>query len=143
MIEIINQTEFKANRLKIINLSKKLFKYFSVPSNQILEILFLDEKDIKSLNKSYRSNNKSTDVLSFKSPSIPNLADEQVFGSIVICPGYIHQFYPDENSYASYIIHGFLHLIGFDHENKLDYIEFKRLTKKISTKLKIKNNIFQ
>lgn len=79
---------------------------------------------IKSLNNNYRNKNKKTDVLSF--PIFDLLADEQPIsptelGDIFIC-------YPVAKSQASSLevtleneivhlfVHGFLHLLGFDHE---------------------------
>lgn len=139
MIEIINQTKFVINQRRIKKISQQLFDHFQIPQNHILEILFLSEKNIKSLNQSYRSQPKPTDVLSFPLPIISKLTKPQIFGSIVICPQYISKYSPENSdNYLPYIIHGFLHLTGLDHETDEQYHNFQQITHLISTKLQVK-----
>ena len=70
---------------------------------------------MKGLNKKYRKVDKVTDILSFES------YEKNVLGELVFCPEFIEQqakkhglsFY-EEFSYL--ILHGILHLLGYDHE---------------------------
>jgi len=82
---------------------------------------------IKKLNKQYLGKNKVTDVLSFegaKSPEFLVPSEEEQFkeiGEIVICLREVKKNAKKTNSefkkeLATVFIHGFLHLLGYDHE---------------------------
>ena len=80
-----------------------------------LVIAFLNEKEMRALNKKFRGKNYATDVLSFES------ADPAVYGELVICPQVISRqakehglLVREELGYM--VLHGVLHLLGYDHE---------------------------
>lgn len=78
-----------------------------------LSIVFVKPDKIKELNKKYRKKNRPTDVLSFKYNN--NL------GEIVICPEVVKKNSEKFDSNfkkesAKVLIHGILHLFGFNHE---------------------------
>lgn len=82
-----------------------------------LSIALLDKEEIKELNYKYRGINEPTDVLAF------NLSEEGGFdGEIVIAPEVAAQQGVEENLpftlvMSKLLIHGILHLAGYDHEN--------------------------
>ena len=96
---------------------------------------------IKSLNLKYRNKDKETDVLSFP------LQDDSLkkygimpLGDIFICPAYVEKKIKDtgeslDKTMAHLAVHGFLHLLGYDHETseadaeKMSLQEQKILTK--------------
>lgn len=80
-----------------------------------LTIAFLDTKQAKALNKMYRGRDYATDVLSFSDDVEGNL------GELAICPDVVKKqakehglSFDEELGYM--ILHGMLHLLGFDHE---------------------------
>jgi probable rRNA maturation factor len=80
-----------------------------------LVIAFLNEKEMRALNKKFRGKNYATDVLSFESD------DPAVYGELVICPQVISRqakehglLVREELGYM--VLHGVLHLLGYDHE---------------------------
>lgn len=87
-----------------------------------LSIMFVGDRRMKQLNTQYRGIRRTTDVLSFESaiPFIPDDADN-VLGDIVIsvpkaeaqAKEYGSGFYDEINRL---LIHGTLHLLGYDHE---------------------------
>lgn len=87
----------------------------NLPKVASLTIVFSSPAESARLNHQYRSKNKPTDVLSF-SPIEP-----KSLGELVLCPEIIlaqakdHEW-SDFNEYAYMILHGTLHLLGFDHE---------------------------
>lgn len=88
-----------------------------------VNIIFVDEKYIKELNKEYRNIDAVTDVLSF------SIDSEGILGEIYICPEYIklaHPELPFKEEILRLIIHGILHLLGYDHS-----VEFTNDTKSI------------
>lgn len=87
-----------------------------------VSILFCGEELIQKLNFEFRKKNKPTDVLSFVygESLIPD-DKESFYGEIIICPAVakkqLEQFNTDFNTEIKrLLIHGVLHLIGYNHE---------------------------
>jgi len=75
--------------------------------------------DIQQLNKQYRDKNKPTNVLSFPMQS-PEEADINLFGDIVLCASVINNEAVQQSKsvnahWAHMVVHGMLHLQGYDH----------------------------
>lgn len=78
-----------------------------------LNLVFVTEESMRGMNKTYRKRDKVTDVLSF-APS-----EENSLGEIALClPVIQRQSQKDRlDFWLEYLIlHGILHLLGFDHE---------------------------
>ena len=91
-------------------------------------LLLSNNKSIKKLNKSFRNKNKSTDILSFPSNKKLKKIKENYIGDIIISYNFIDR--PKSQSFKSFkekliktFIHGFLHLLNFDHIKNKDYIK--------------------
>lgn len=80
--------------------------------NVLIEIMFVGEKKMQTLNKEHRKIDKATDVLSFPQTQVSQ-SKLNILGSIVICPKIAEE--RDENT-LELVKHGVLHLAGFDHE---------------------------
>ncbi|MDO8495940.1 MAG: rRNA maturation RNase YbeY [bacterium] len=105
------------------------------------------EAKIKDLNKKHRNKNKVTDVLSF--PMTEKLETQNAkfeirdLGDIFICLSFAKKQAKSENvsiekELARLTVHGFLHLLDYDHErSKKDEVEMFRLESKILKKLNI------
>lgn len=89
-------------------------------SGQQLSLVFLNAIEMKKLNRMFRSKNKPTDVLSF-SPSGSLSSKRGELGEIVLCTSYIKKMNQgsvrERTAYA--ILHGILHLLGFEHEKDI------------------------
>ena len=87
-----------------------------------LSVVFTDDASIQTLNAEWRDKDKPTNVLSF--PAFPVKAGTQpgpMLGDIVIARETVErealeEGKPLENHLAHLIVHGFLHLLGYDHE---------------------------
>ena len=111
---------------------------FSKKKNIIFTILLTNSSDMKKLNKKFRNQNMSTDVLSFPFYSQNDLKlikKKNIYiGDIAICYEIINRrakknfFYLEFNKVW---IHGFLHLLGYDHIKNRDYFKMNRIEKKI------------
>jgi probable rRNA maturation factor len=82
-------------------------------------VTFCDDAEIQALNAHWRETDKPTNVLSFPTPG--PLAEKLLLGDIVV--GYetvareaLEQGKSLSDHVAHMIVHGFLHLIGYDHE---------------------------
>ncbi|PTI79942.1 rRNA maturation RNase YbeY [Staphylococcus succinus] len=94
-----------------------------------LSVTFVDKVEIQEINKMYRDKDKVTDVISFAleedEPEITGLDMPRVLGDIIICTdvaneqaeSYGHSF---ERELGFLALHGFLHLLGYDHMNEQD-----------------------
>lgn len=86
-------------------------------------IRLVDTEEGRALNREYRHKDYATNVLSFPYESEPRLA-----GDLVICPEVVareaeEQCKPLAAHYAHLVVHGMLHLQGFDHETSTEDAE--------------------
>ena len=74
-----------------------------------LAVALVGEDEIARLNFQHRGRAEPTDVLSFPVDSTEPAAGPRELGDVVICPGHTHDL-------AEAVVHGVLHLCGYDHE---------------------------
>ena len=101
-------------------------KYKFVNKKVSLSLLLSNNKNIRKLNKDFRNKSKSTDILSFPFKEKYNLSKQTYIGDIIISYNYINKPKSQssnlfERKLIKIFIHGFLHLIGFDHIKNKDY----------------------
>ncbi len=97
-------------------------------------LLFTDDQSIATINAEWRGKNKPTNVLSFPAPPdmpIPEGEPRQL-GDIVLSFGVIAREAAEQGKTlhdhtAHLIVHGMLHLLGFDHETDAEAGEMERL----------------
>ena len=85
----------------------------------IASLLVTDAAEMRELNKQYRDKDKSTNVLSFPMQSPPEV-DVCLLGDIVLCAPVIkqeaaRQTKSELSHWAHMVVHGMLHLQGYDH----------------------------
>ncbi|MDC8830545.1 rRNA maturation RNase YbeY [Alteromonas sp. chi3] len=106
-----------------------------------LTVRFVDESESQALNRDYRGKDKPTNVLSFPfecPPEVPlNLLGDLVVCVPVIAAEATQQQKPIAHHYAHMIIHGTLHLLGFDHIEEADATEMEQLEITLLAKLSI------
>lgn len=110
-----------------------------------LSLVFTDNKHIKKLNNNWRRVDKATNVLSFPAYELkigetpaPILGDI-IFAFETIKEQAISQHKSFEHHLSHLFIHGFLHLLGFDHETEEQANKMEPLECEILTKLHIPN----
>ena len=96
-----------------------------------LSLLLSNNKNIKKLNKHFRKKNKSTDILSFPLNKKIKFSKNSYLGDIIISYNYLDK--PKSQDLDSFkqktikvFIHGFLHLLGFNHIKNKDYFKMLR-----------------
>lgn len=87
-------------------------------------IRLVDEAESQQLNSQYRQKNAATNVLSFPF-EVPEFVADDHLGDLVICVPVVNreaaeQAKPGESHWAHMVIHGMLHLLGYDHINDKD-----------------------
>ena len=85
-----------------------------------IAIRLVEDDEGQALNKEYRGKDYATNVLSF-----PYDTEPVVTGDLVICPSVVAREAAEQNKplaahYAHLVVHGMLHLQGWDHENDDD-----------------------
>ena len=119
-------------------------KYRFIKKKVGLTILLSNNKNIKKLNKKFRNKNKATDVLSFPSEKKIDIKKSPYIGDIVISYDFMNK--PKDlsalefkNKVTKIFIHGFLHLLGYDHIRLKDFkvmlIEEERIYQIIEKKI--------
>ncbi len=114
---IMNKTKGKLPSLPFV-----LYKNKILGKNYELSLVFIGEKEMQRLNKKYRKINKPTDILSF--PISKNS------GEMFICQKAskieAKKFERNYTNFLSFLfIHGAVHLLGYDHGNKMEKIEVR------------------
>ena len=109
---------------KICSLFPKKYQFLNKKVN--FTLLLSNNKEIKKLNKKFRNKNKSTDILSFPFNSLTEKSKITYIGDIIISYNFMDK--PKSQNLKSFkektikiFIHGFLHLIGFNHVKDKDY----------------------
>ena len=117
---------------KLKKLSKK--PYFK-KKKQEFSILLTNNKKMKNLNFKFRKKNKPTDVLSFQSNDNIYIGDIAISYEIVNKRSKLSNFFIE---FDKMWIHGYFHLIGYDHKKLKD---FKKMAKKENLILNYFHNI--
>ena len=118
---------------------KKIFKFNSLKRRRFsLTILLTDNSKMKYLNKKFRNKNKITDVLSFPNLEPTDLKKktntENYLGDIALSYEIISRRSKDSNfnlEFDKMWIHGYLHLLGYNHKKFKDYKIMKKTEDKI------------
>lgn len=106
-----------------------------------LTLRFVDAAEITDLNKTYRKQDKSTNVLAFPSDIPDNIElDYPFIGDVVVCPSVIQKESLEQNTpldahLAHIVIHGVLHLLGYDHIEEQDFKIMKAMEIKLLARL--------
>ena len=114
MIEINNQSGRAIPHDFLKDWCRRLSRELKLQKKELV-IAFLNEKEMRALNKKFRGKNYATDVLSFGSD------DPDSYGELVICPQVITRQARDHGllvreELGYMVLHGVLHLLGYDHE---------------------------
>ena len=100
-------------------------------------IVLTDDSGIRTLNRDWRGLDKPTNVLSFPAAQTPSRGEEpRMLGDIAIAYETTQREAEDENKPFSHhlshlAVHGFLHLVGYDHETDADAERMESLERKI------------
>ena len=121
-------------------------KYKFLNKKVTFTILLSNNKNIKKLNKAFRKKNKATDILSFPLDKKIKILKNTYLGDIIISYNYLDK--PRSQNLKLFkekvikiFIHGFLHLLGFDHKKNKNYYKMLREENLLFKSVKIKNKL--
>jgi probable rRNA maturation factor len=126
----------------LANTLQQVIDDFDKGESELL-VRIVDKDEIQTLNKTYRHQDKPTNVLSFES-DLPVEIDEAILGDVVICTEVVAEEATAQNKtfdehLTHMAIHGTLHLLGYDHIKSEDAKQMENLEIKILEKIKIAN----
>jgi len=141
-IDVVSESNLWIRKIKkpdiFFNSLVRVFpkKYRFIKKKVSLTILLSNNKNIKRLNKKFRNKNKSTDILSFPSEQKLNIKKSPYIGDIVVSYEFMNQpkvlsTLEFKNKVTRIFIHGFLHLLGYDHIKLRDFKEMLSEEEKI------------
>ncbi len=103
-----------------------------------IAVRVVDSDEIRTLNRLYRDSDKPTNVLSFPAGRLEGLPADagELLGDVVICAAVVAdeartQGKPLAAHWAHMMVHGTLHLLGFDHESEPEAHEMEALEARI------------
>jgi probable rRNA maturation factor len=154
-IEFINIDENKAFKELIEKVVNKCFEEENLQNiNMYLNIILTNPEYIREANKKYRNIDKETDVLSFPMFQKDELDDivsnskqsqieiQEVLGDIIISIPRVQEQAEEyghsvERELSYMVVHGFYHIIGYDHIEEDDKIKMRAKEEVILNKLNI------
>ncbi|PKN06397.1 MAG: rRNA maturation RNase YbeY [Deltaproteobacteria bacterium HGW-Deltaproteobacteria-7] len=142
------QTQIKLERRKIRGTVLRILKILNCADKEI-SISFVDDEGIKQLNKQYLGKDKSTNVLSFslQEGEYGNI-NPQILGDIVISTqtalrDAVKGKLTVEQEIDFLMIHGILHLLGYNHENttKEETKKMRQKEKELFNEMNFRNKV--
>jgi len=136
--QIINETDADIDRRSLHKLIHYILKVEKLSPETILNVVFVDNETIHQLNKRFLDRDRATDVLSFNVHTEYLPGDLKILGDIYIsaerafiqAKDYEVDFMDEVKRL---VIHGLLHLIGYEHDNEKAEKEMVSLTEKYLT----------
>ena len=118
-------------------LAQAAFQHRGVTAGE-LNLLFVDTDSIHELNREHMGKDRPTDVLSFPLDDDDDLPGETLLGDVVICPAVAAANAPEHNGQGHHrgsvedeiallVVHGVLHVLGYDHTNDDEAEEMEAL----------------
>ena len=105
-----------------------------------LTIRLVDESEARELNRTYRHKDYATNVLSFPADVPDELLDIPLLGDLVICVAVVAREAAEQGKsldahWAHLVIHGCLHLLGYDHIDDTEALEMESLEQQLLAEL--------
>ena len=134
----------KKKKIFFKNICNAFPKKYKFPGKKVsFTLLLSNNRNIKKLNKDFRNKNKSTDILSFPFNKKIRIMKQTYIGDIIISYNFIDK--PKSQKLKIFkekliktFIHGFLHLVGFDHIKNKDYKKMLKEEESIYQKVILK-----
>ena len=106
-----------------------------------LNIRLVDEAESRFLNRQYRGKDSPTNVLSFPYEA-PSVIECDLLGDLAICAPVVAREAREQNKplpahWAHMVVHGVLHLLGFDHQDEQQAEEMERVEAELLVRLGI------
>jgi probable rRNA maturation factor len=125
MIDVTNETDAEVDAPRFVDLGEFVLRRLNVSDEAELGVLFVDEAAMTDLHVTWMGEPGPTDVLSFPMDELRPGTEEHetpagLLGDVVVCPSVAARQaseagHPVEDEMLLLVIHGILHLLGYDH----------------------------
>jgi probable rRNA maturation factor len=140
LVAILNrQRAVRLDTRGLADFSSRVLNHIGETSSRVT-IVFVSDRAIRGLNRSHRGLDKATDVLSFPfQPDFPHEAEPvKYLGDVMISTETAARYaaklrIPVDREVSNLVIHGLLHLCGYDHET--DNGEMQQLERRLRRRL--------
>ena len=128
---VANEQEIPVDHDRLSSLAAHVLASEDVDDTGELSVLFVTADHMKRLNSHFAGENYATDVLAF--PMMEDDDDEgpSILGDVVVCPSVAQDNaakigHSLEDELAVLVVHGTLHLLGYDHQGAEDKAEMEK-----------------
>jgi probable rRNA maturation factor len=111
-----------------------------MPNDVEVSVRIVDAEEVRTLNREYRDKDRATNVLSFPAGPLAGLPDDApiLLGDIVVCASVVDSEAAEQGKdvadhWAHMLVHGTLHLLGFDHEDDTEAAAMEALETQVLT----------
>lgn len=127
---IANEQELSVDEPSLSGLARHVLDKEGLDESVELSILLIGADHIRRLNARFAGNDYATDVLSFPMMDDEE-ANESMLGDVVLCPEIARANaekldHSLDRELNVLLVHGILHLLGYDHQGKMDQSEMER-----------------
>ena len=142
MLQIIDKSTYVPNANIFIEWINKISQYIEIKQDS-LTIRVVSAEESQALNQQFRQIDKPTNVLSFPA-DLPDFIEAPYLGDIVICATIIEQEAKAQNKgvddhWAHMLVHGVLHLKGYDHISDDEAEQMEALEIKLLKQINVAN----
>lgn len=120
-ISILNEHQYAADEAALREAAIQVLKRHDVLPDSTLTVAILNDEEVRALNLQHRGVDAPTDVLSFPADALPDdFGENPYLGDILIAYPYLQaqnerEGYVMAESLLLMVVHGTLHLLGYDH----------------------------
>jgi probable rRNA maturation factor len=127
---LANEQELTFDEVRLASLARHTLTAEEVDEGAELSLLFVEPGHIRKLNHRFAGDDHATDVLAF-----PMMEDDEegslLLGDVVICPEVAEKNaaelgHPLTSELEALVVHGTLHLLGYDHQREDDKTKMDR-----------------
>lgn len=145
-ITVQNEQAFPVDSAKLIAAAQATLNHQNADAASEITIVITDDSAVAELNRTYRAVDSATDILSFPA-DMPTMPGEAPYlGDLIVAFPYAEQqaaveLLPIIESLMALIVHGTLHLLGFDHDTPENHREMWRMQDEIIATLGLPKTI--
>jgi probable rRNA maturation factor len=146
-VDIQNEHGYPADAALLRQAALQTLAAHDLPDGAELTVALLTDEAMRTLNRQHRGVDAPTDVLSFPTDALPDEIDEAPYlGDVLIGYAYVEaqsarEGFPLAESLALMVVHGVLHLLGYDHDIPSSRAEMWQTQAEILTQLGIRPEI--
>ena len=120
---VANEQELPIPEARLSALARHALNFLEVDEDAELSVLFVSPSHMQLLNQRFAGEDHATDVLAF--PMMEDEEDVLLLGDVVVCPEVANanaesQEHSYERELEVLLVHGTLHLLGYDHQGESD-----------------------